>query len=225
MTHRQFDAMRSLFTLFTLTALAALCVPGVSLADDGGSVGRWYEDEWCICEGEIDQYDDVDRCDVGGPDLVDLASVDATQDGSWCLCVPMEQPDYTEYCTVQPGDDEDHGRYYIAIMTDEGSFTLGPFYPGRGVEMLDELIEPVRETRAGRPVADLLSSITRDPNIQYSIRDHLPSAIDDHCDTVVLGDWDDDDVPNFVDNCPETSNFCQWDGDGDGIGDACDDQP
>jgi hypothetical protein len=35
-------------------------------------------------------------------------------------------------------------------------------------------------------------------------------------------DRDDDGVPNSVDNCPDTSNPNQLDSDGDGVGDACD---
>jgi hypothetical protein len=38
-------------------------------------------------------------------------------------------------------------------------------------------------------------------------------------------DRDEDTVLNAIDNCPATSNFFQVDSDGDGLGDACDDDP
>lgn len=39
------------------------------------------------------------------------------------------------------------------------------------------------------------------------------------------GDVDEDGVPDGVDNCPEVANASQDDGDGDGVGDACQEEP
>jgi hypothetical protein len=52
-----------------------------------------------------------------------------------------------------------------------------------------------------------------------------PFVIDDLHFGVISVDTDNDGIPDFSDNCPDTPNPSQDDADGDGAGDACDNCP
>ena len=210
---------------------AEVCDPVDPLDDDGDGVDD--DEDNCVGVENPDQAD-ADSDDIGDlcdncKDFPHADQGDADGDGVGDVCDNCPQHENAD----QADADGDGVGDVCANADDDGDEIVNaddncPGAPNPGQEdgdgdgvgdacdNCDGLVNPGQEDTDGDTVGDRCDNCER-PN-----PDQADSDNDGYGDVCEMDDRDEDRIPNDEDNCPDDENPAQFDFDGDGWGDQCD---